>query len=106
MADDDRLPRQRQRSLLSKKHGGLRNFIGRRELAIYGILQHDLLNDFFRSHAEEFGLLWYLLLDQSSTHEAWTDHIRPYTVLCSLFGDRATKTNNAVLRGDIRRLQH
>lgn len=59
------------------------------ELAIEGVLQHQVLDDIVFVDAELFGLFRYLLVDQWRTHKSRTDHTGADITARSFFDDHA-----------------
>ena len=90
----------------AKKQRGLRHVFHRREFAIHGFFQHDVLDHLLLRNAELLGLLGNLLVDQRGAHEAGADHIGADAVCGAFLGDNFRETDQAVLGRDIGRLEH
>src|SRR6476620_2981349 len=63
VAHDERLAGQRVRRERCEQRGDLGDVVERCELAVDGVLEHDLLDDVLLADAERRGLLGNLLLD-------------------------------------------
>src|SRR3546814_6178072 len=62
-------------------------------------------SDLLFGNPERLGLFRDLLVDQWRAHEARADHIGAHALLAAFLGDHAGEAEQAVLGGDIRRLQ-
>ena len=81
------------------------DILDRGELAIDGLTQHHVLDHLLFGDAEALGLFGDLLVDQRRAHEAWADHIGADAMLGAFLGDRLRQADQAMLGGDVRRLQ-
>src|SRR5262245_26842917 len=106
VADDDRLTGKGVRRKGGQEQRGFGHVIDRGEFTVYGFLQHDGLDDILLGDAECLGLLGDLLVDQRGADEAGTDHIGPNPVRRTLLGHYLCQTDQAVLGGDVRCLEH
>src|SRR3546814_18039299 len=62
-------------------------------------------SDLLFGNPERLGLFRDLLVDQWRAHEARADHIGAHALLAAFLGDHAGEAEQAVLGGDIQRLQ-
>ncbi len=78
-------------------HGG--------EFAVHGFLQHHFLDHVFLGNAQALGLFRDLLVHQRRTHETGANHVGADLVLGTFLGHDLGQADQAVLGGDVGRLQ-
>ena len=76
------------------------------EFAVDRVLQHHLLDHRVFRDAELLGLFGDLLVDQRRADEAGTDDVGADAVLGAFLGDHLGEADEAMLGGDVGRLQH
>src|SRR5579871_1019775 len=105
MAHDERLSRERLRLERGEEYCGLGDVLSRRELAVDGLFEHDVLDDGLLGDTERARLIRNLLLDERGEHEARADHVRPHPVSRALLGNDLGEPDESMLGGDVGRLQ-
>src|SRR5208337_247502 len=106
MADHERLAGQRVRAEGGEEERGFCDVLDRGELAVDGVLQHDVLDDVLLGDAELLRLLRNLLVDERRAHEARADDVGADAVLGAFLGDGLGETDEAVLGRHIGSLEH
>ena len=77
----------------------------RRELAVHGLAEHDVSDNFLFTDSQCQRLLRDLFVDQRSANETRTDDIGTHAVLGAFFGHDLGKPHESVFCGYVRRLQ-
>src|SRR5437588_2168872 len=80
--------------------------LGRGEFTIHRLGQHDVLDDGLLGYAELLRLLRDLLVDERRAHEARAYDIRTNPMSGAFLGNHLGEPDEAVLGGDIGRLEH
>ncbi len=88
---------QRVRGEGREQQGHTGHVFGGGELAVDGLLEHDLLDHVVLTDTQRLGLLRDLLLHQRRTDKAGADHIGAHAVFGAFLGDRLGQTDQAVL---------
>ena len=89
MADDEGLAGHHIGAGRGEEQDGVGDVVGGRELAVDGLLQHDVLDDLRFRDAELLGLLGDLLVHQRRADEARADDVRSDVVLGAFLTTRA-----------------
>ena len=71
------------------------------EVAIHGVLEHDVLDDIRLADVQCLGLLRNLLVHQRRAHETRADDVGPHAPGAAFLGHDARQTEQAVLGGDV-----
>jgi hypothetical protein len=106
MRDDQGLASQRIRGEGGEKQRRLGDILDGRELAIDGFLQHDIFDDFLLGDPKGLGLFRNLLFDQWRADKAGADDVGSHAMRGAFLGDNPGEADQAMLGGDIRRLEH